>query len=124
MNNIPLNLLPRALRKQISLSNIGKIEIQHAKNSPVMNNTFVFIKKFGPIIKFHNQHLEFRRTLSKNPIPVYTVYGTNNTQIAQFEVGPITPEEILNKIETLNNGGKLETLTQTTEAGSAEQKTA
>jgi len=122
MNNIPFNLLPRALRKQISLPNIAKIEIQHAKNSPMMKNTFIFMKKFGPVIKFHNQHLEFKRTLSKNAVPVYSIFDAKNVQIAQFEAGPTTPEEILAKIESLNNGGTAENVTVAQET--TEQKTA
>lgn len=121
MNNIPFNLLPRALRKTISLPNIAKIEIQHAKNSPMMKNTFVFMKKFGPIIKFHNQHLEFKRTLSKNAVPVYSLFDANNVQIAQFEAGPTSAEEILAKIESLNGGN---TENATTAQETTEQKTA
>ena len=102
MNNIPLNLLPRALKKKVDLPNLYKIEILHKKQSSMMINTLVFMKKFAPNIKFHNQHLEFKRTLTDRTVPLISVYGPDNKKIQDFEPGIMTPEEILRKIRVLN----------------------
>jgi len=104
MNNIPLNLLPRALKRKIDLPNLYRIEILHKKKSSMMIPTHAFIKRFVPNIRYHNQHLEFKRTLDERNVPLIAVYGPDNKKIEAFEPGQMTPEEILKKIVSLNGG--------------------
>jgi hypothetical protein len=70
-------------------------------------NTLVFIKKFGPSIKYYNEHLTFKRTIvPERNSPLITVYGPENKKLGEFEPGLLTPEEILQKIEQFNQEKK------------------
>lgn len=55
-----------------------------------------------PNIRYHNQHLEFVRTHSDDNSPVITVFDTEGNEIEEFGSANLREEQILEKIEEMN----------------------
>lgn len=102
MNRIPASLLPKTLERQISLSKVGKITIEHNRKSSMFIPTLVFLKRYGPSVKFYNEHLKFERAIKDLKTPIVTIYDTQNAQVDQFDSATFTPEEIINRILEAN----------------------
>jgi hypothetical protein len=107
MNIIPANLLPKTLKSKILLPNLSKIEILHKNKSNMFINTLVFVKRYGPSIKFYNESLTFQRKIApERASPLIAVYGQENKKLGEFEPGLLNPEEILQKIEQFSQEKK------------------
>ena len=106
MNKIPIAILPRTLRRRIILPNVSKIEVEQKRKSTMILSTIIFMKKFGPIIKFHNETLEFQRVISDRTVPLITIYGKDNSKLDSFEPGNLTVDEIVKKVRDADPQGE------------------
>ena len=103
MNIIPIHLLPKSLKQEIFFKNISKIEILHKKRSALYINTLVFIKRYGPPIKYYNENLKWERKLDETrKTPIIHIYGKDASRIASVESGNLLPDEIFERIQKLD----------------------
>lgn len=102
MNQIPAQLLPKALEKKILLSKLGKILVEHDRKSAMYIPTLIFIKTYIPPIKFYNEHLKFERKIAQVKFPQVTIFDLELKELEKFESGMLTAEDILKKILDAN----------------------
>jgi hypothetical protein len=106
-------MIPKAIKQEILLNQIGRIDVLHRLKSPLMISSVVFMKKFGPTISFFNEDLRLtRRINNKLEFPVIQVYKRGHPEV-MVKVNPtqMKAEDILLDIQKINEkySGKNET---------------
>ena len=97
-------MLPKTLQTAIKLKNLGKIEILNKINSTSLYNTRIFIKKYVPSIRYYNENLKFVRTVNDSAEkPLIKIFNITESSFEEFEAEELNAEEILSKIEKLND---------------------
>ena len=55
-----------------------------------------------PNIRYHNQELEFERTISEDSTPVFAVFDKEGNEVEEFGSANMDEQQILEKIQELD----------------------
>jgi hypothetical protein len=60
------------------------------------------MKSYAPSLRYHSL-CEFKHKIDPNfTVPTFKIYDNKNSLLSNFETGSLTPEDILNKIKSID----------------------
>eukprot|EP01017_Pseudomicrothorax_dubius_P033231 TRINITY_DN4432_c0_g1_i1.p1 TRINITY_DN4432_c0_g1~~TRINITY_DN4432_c0_g1_i1.p1 ORF type:complete len:136 (+),score=28.28 TRINITY_DN4432_c0_g1_i1:152-559(+) len=99
---IPVKLLPKTLKTPINLSRVGKIELYKKKNSIAYISTLIFLKKYGPSIKYYNEGVVVKQLTDESKQAFVRFYDRAGQQLAEIDTSTLSSEDILERLKKID----------------------
>lgn len=112
-SQIPAHLLPKSLKNAIQLKRIKRVDLLAQKGSAMFVPSLVFLKKYAPSIKYHNEGFKLNRQFHEEKTVKLLCFNEKNEKVGEFEPVHMEAETILQKLMDIDNGV---TTTSTAEA--------